>query len=94
MTNHRTGDTCTLTFKPRGWRGGNACEIKGKVIDRNGKAQWDVAGKWNSRLYARRSAAGQGDLATDVTSTAAAGDAAHVLLWQNSVKPPGMPFNL
>jgi len=45
VTNHRTGETCTLTFKPRGWRGANAFEIKGTVADQSGHAAWDIAGR-------------------------------------------------
>ena len=97
VTNHGTGDKCTLTFKPRGWRGGNACEIKGKVVDRNGKEHWDVAGKWSSQLVARRVGAGHGDLAPDASVPVNKdGEVAaeYIRLWKNSDKPPGMPFNL
>ncbi|GJN91163.1 hypothetical protein Rhopal_004181-T1 [Rhodotorula paludigena] len=97
VTNHRTGETCTLTFKPRGWRGGNACEIKGDVKDASGRKSWDIAGKWSSQLVARRVGAGSGELAPDVSvPTNSAGDVApeYVRLWKNSVKPPNMPFNL
>ena len=45
IANHRTGETCTLTFKPRGWRGNNAFEIKGNVIDAAGNTAWDIAGR-------------------------------------------------
>lgn len=45
VTNHRTGETSTLTFKPRGWRGGNAFEIKGNVKDSGGNIVWDIAGR-------------------------------------------------
>ena len=45
VTNHRTGEKCTLTFKPRGWRGGNAFEISGKVVDASGRDAWDIAGR-------------------------------------------------
>jgi hypothetical protein len=45
LANHRTGETCTLTFKPRGWRGANAFEIKGTVADASGNAAWDIAGR-------------------------------------------------
>lgn len=97
VTNHRTGDTCTLTFKPRGWRGNGACEIKGKVVDASGKEHWDIAGKWNSQLVARRVGHGFGDLAPDASvPTTQAGEVApeYIRLWKNSIKPPGMPFNL
>ncbi|GAA5934756.1 OSBP family protein [Sporobolomyces koalae] len=97
VTNHRTGETCTLTFKPRGWRGGNASEIKGQVVDSQGKKSWDIAGKWSSQLVARRVGAGHGELAPDVSlPTNGAGEVApeYIRLWKNSVKPPNMPFNL
>lgn len=97
MTNHQTGEKCILTFKPRGWRGGHACEIKGKVVSPAGKDLWDIAGKWSSQLVARRAGAGHGDLAPDETlPTTGSGEVApeYLRLWQNSPKPPGMPFNL
>ncbi|GAA6003099.1 hypothetical protein JCM10207_001988 [Rhodosporidiobolus poonsookiae] len=97
ITNHRTGETCVLTFKPRGWRGGNACEIKGEVKDAQGRKHWDIAGKWSSQLVARRVGAGTGELAPDATvPTNGAGETApeYIRLWKNSVKPPNMPFNL
>jgi hypothetical protein len=53
--NHRTGETCTLTFKPRGWRGANAFEIKGTVADASGNSAWDIAGrKWRSSRSVRQ----------------------------------------
>lgn len=97
VTNHRTGEVCTLTFKPRGWRGGNASEIKGQVVDSHGKKSWDIAGKWSSQLVARRVGAGSGELAPDVSiPTDGTGEVApeYIRLWKNSVKPPNMPFNL
>lgn len=45
VTNHRTGETCTLTFKPRGRRGANAFQIKGHVDDAQGQEQWEIAGR-------------------------------------------------
>ncbi|GAA6042875.1 hypothetical protein JCM8097_007204 [Rhodosporidiobolus ruineniae] len=97
VTNHRTGDTAILTFKPRGWRGGNACEIKGEVKDAQGRRHWDIAGKWSSQLVARRVGAGTGELAPDAKlPTDGSGEVApeYITLWKNSVKPPNMPFNL
>ncbi|CAG8487846.1 16646_t:CDS:2 [Cetraspora pellucida] len=55
ITNHLTGDICVLTFKARGWRGKDAFEIKGYVKDSNDKEVWELAGRWNERLVARRS---------------------------------------
>ncbi|KAK4054372.1 hypothetical protein OIO90_003605 [Microbotryomycetes sp. JL221] len=97
VTNHQTKDACTLTFKPRGWRGSGAMEIKGKVVDSQGKDCWDIAGKWSSQLVARRVGAGHGDLNPDATvPTNGNGEisAEYIRLWKNSEKPPGTPFNL
>lgn len=91
MTNHRTGDKCILTFKPRGWRGKDACEIKGRVTDASGNTTWNIAGRWSTQLVARRTASG-GD--ADIDPDAQASAAEIVLLWRNSDKPPNQPFNL
>jgi len=92
ITNHRTGDVCTLTFKPRGWRGSNACEIKGQVVDSRGQTVWDIAGRWNGQLIARRTGTASGDLQPDASIPVA--QAEYLLLWKNSEKPPRQPFNL
>ncbi|BGP48947.1 hypothetical protein JCM10450v2_004826 [Rhodotorula kratochvilovae] len=97
VTNHRTGETCTLTFKPRGWRGGNVAEIKGDVKDKAGHKHWDIAGTWASQLVARRAGAGKGELAPNASVPMDGnGEVApeYIRLWKNSVKPPNMPFNL
>ncbi|KAH7100623.1 Oxysterol-binding protein-domain-containing protein [Auriculariales sp. MPI-PUGE-AT-0066] len=98
ITNHATGDTCLLTFKPRGWRSTNAFEISGRVLDKFGRPRLDIAGRWNSQLVARESGTGAGDLLPDI-DVDANGPAspsippAFTLLWRNTVKPT-MPFNL
>lgn len=97
IKNHRTGHTCTLTFKPRGWRGSGACEIKGKVTGPDGKELWDIAGRWDSQLVARKVGTGSGDLAPDAklpTTSSGEVQSEYIRLWKNSTKPPGMPFNL
>ncbi|GAC71329.1 hypothetical protein PANT_2d00058 [Moesziomyces antarcticus T-34] len=100
VTNHATGDRCVLTFKPRGWRGKDAFEIRGSVYDAQGKLCWDIAGRWNSQLVARKVGAGSGDLNPDQSVEAPDGQIAvaqplaeYLLLWRNSDKPP-TPFNL
>ncbi len=100
VTNHATGDRCVLTFKPRGWRGKDAFEIRGSVYDAQGKLCWDIAGRWNSQLVARKVGAGSGDLNPDQSVEAPDGQIAvaqplaeYLLLWRNSEKPP-TPFNL
>ncbi|KAG0324174.1 hypothetical protein BGZ99_002137 [Dissophora globulifera] len=75
ITNHRTGETCKLTFKARGWRGKDAFEIRGFAADASGKEVWEVAGRWNERLVARRSGKGHSE---DLGSDAVAASALHV----------------
>lgn len=50
VTNHRTGERCVLTFKPKGWRGKDACEVKGSVYTADGELAWELAGRWNGQL--------------------------------------------
>ncbi|QRW19808.1 oxysterol binding protein [Rhizoctonia solani] len=89
VVNHRTGDTCLLTFKPRGWRAKDSFEIKGTVQDVSGRVTWEIAGRWNSQLIARPAGTGAGDLLPDADSSASQ----YLLLWKNTEKPPA-PFNL
>jgi len=103
--NHRTGETCTLTFKPRGWRGANAFEIKGSVADASGNAAWDIAGRewlslrckrvidsvgWDTQLIARRAGS---NAPLEVNTQVADSHKEYLLLWRNSEKPKE-PFNL
>ncbi|THH16409.1 hypothetical protein EW146_g4224 [Bondarzewia mesenterica] len=100
VTNHRTGDECVLTFKPRGWRGKDAFEISGYVADSQGNIAYEIAGRWNSRLVARPVGAGSGSLNPDVAVSdpdppprSPSPTSEFILLWRNSEKPPA-PFNL
>ncbi|KII83915.1 hypothetical protein PLICRDRAFT_702189 [Plicaturopsis crispa FD-325 SS-3] len=96
ITNHRTNDTCVLTFKPRGWRGRDAYEISGFVKDSSGRVAYEIAGRWNSQLVAREAGAGSGFLHPDVAVSGPSSPSAtreYILLWRNSEKPPA-PFNL
>ncbi|KAG1741680.1 Oxysterol-binding protein-domain-containing protein [Suillus lakei] len=96
VTNHRTGDQCVLTFKPRGWRGKDAYEISGVVRDADGEVTHEVAGRWNSQLICRAVGTGSGFLHPDATvsgPTSPNYTAEYVLLWRNSEKPTA-PFNL
>ncbi|KAG9311200.1 hypothetical protein JVU11DRAFT_8275 [Chiua virens] len=67
VTNHRTGDQCILTFKPRGWRGKDAFEISGCVRDSDGEITYEIAGRWNSQLICRAIGTGSGYLHPDAT---------------------------
>jgi len=53
---HTTGDECTMTFKPRGWRSNAAHELKGTVHSGQdgGNLAWEIAGRWSSQIVARR----------------------------------------
>lgn len=51
VKNHRTGETCVLSFKARGWRAKDACEIKGVVKDAEDRIAWDIAGREPSFLF-------------------------------------------
>ncbi|PPR03697.1 hypothetical protein CVT24_007418 [Panaeolus cyanescens] len=96
ITNHRTGDQCILTFKPRGWRGKDAYEISGEVIDSDGRVAYDIAGRWNSQLVAKR-VGGRGSLHPDMAVSgpnSPSSSPEYILLWRNSEKIPGSPFNL
>ncbi|KAG6836264.1 hypothetical protein H0H93_009665, partial [Arthromyces matolae] len=107
VTNHRTGDQCILTFKPRGWRGKDAFEIAGEVIDSSGELAYRIAGRWNSQLIASPASpsleALNPDLNLDVEKDSSSSSSsfrsstpapAHFLLWRNSEKRVGSPFNL
>ncbi|KAG0254278.1 hypothetical protein DFQ27_006940 [Actinomortierella ambigua] len=71
ITNHHSGETCKLTFKPRGWRGKDAFEIRGFAYDRTGKEVWEVAGRWSERLVARRAGTHRDDLGSDAVAAGA-----------------------
>ncbi|KAG6826471.1 hypothetical protein H0H92_015660, partial [Tricholoma furcatifolium] len=102
VINHRTGERCILTFKPRGWRNQDACVITGQVIDASGRAAYHIAGRWNSQLFARPVTCPitdipphpDMDLDLDLDLTGSHSSAAPFLLWRNSEKPTGAPFNL
>jgi len=88
-----------LTFKPRGWRGKDAYEIIGQVVDSSGEVAYEIAGRWNSQLIAKQVGVGNGTLHPDITlphltSPSSASSPEYILLWRNSDKPPGSPFNL
>ncbi|KAG1737206.1 Oxysterol-binding protein-domain-containing protein [Suillus lakei] len=96
VTNHRTGDQCVLTFKPRGWRSNDKYEISGVVRDADGEVTHEVAGRWNSQLICRAVGTGSGSLHPDTTVSGPSSPnytAEYVLLWRNSEKPTA-PFNL
>ncbi|WFD32048.1 hypothetical protein MSPP1_003090 [Malassezia sp. CBS 17886] len=101
VVNHVTGDKCVLKFMPRGWRSADAREIRGEVYNANGQVVWEIAGRWNSQLVARRVGSESQNLNPDVNMSALLDPVAssqsdsnpYLLLWRNSEKKPA-PFNL
>ncbi|KAJ7087915.1 Oxysterol-binding protein-domain-containing protein [Mycena belliarum] len=98
ITNHRTKDTCVLTFKPRGWRGKDAYEISGRVMDPDGRVTYEISGRWNSQLIARQVGIGGGGALNPDLSVSSLNSPSvspeYILLWRNSEKIEGSPFNL
>jgi len=50
ITNNKTGEFCTMTFKPKGWWGKGYGEVEGIVYDRQKEAQFKIFGNWNDKL--------------------------------------------
>ncbi|KAJ3862261.1 Oxysterol-binding protein-domain-containing protein, partial [Lentinula novae-zelandiae] len=110
IKNHLTNDQCVLTFKPRGWRGKDAYEIAGQVVSSQGFVVYEIAGKWDSQLVMRpagngglygsgRGGPGGAPLretfnTLNLDNTISAPTQQYILLWRNTLKPSGTPFNL
>jgi hypothetical protein len=91
-------DQCILTFKPRGWKAKDSFEIKGEVLNAKGELEYEIAGRWNSQLVARKAGNHATDLLPDVSVTSPShlsvgSHPEYILLWRNTVKPQA-PFNL
>ncbi|KZS91793.1 hypothetical protein SISNIDRAFT_456375 [Sistotremastrum niveocremeum HHB9708] len=102
VVNHRTGEKCILTFKPRGWRGKDAYEISGRVLDSSGRPTYEIAGRWNSQLVARAVSPDGSILgghfpdvseSSGFSSPSSLTEHRYILLWRNTPKPKA-PFNL
>lgn len=98
VVNHATGETCTMDFKPRGWKASSAYQISGKVNDASGQPRFSMGGHWNSKIYARLTPGFQETLddpkngSSDQTSLS---DPSKVfIVWQANERPKGIPFNL
>lgn len=50
ITNHRTGDKCTLLFKPAGWFSKELHRLEGFVYDKHGNKQRFLYGRWTDLL--------------------------------------------
>ncbi|KAI9834029.1 MAG: hypothetical protein M1826_005934 [Phylliscum demangeonii] len=99
IKNWTTGEVCQLDFKQRGWRSSDAYEVKGKVMDRDGNAAWSIAGRWNDKIYARRTY-DQNESMTSKPSkglplrSEGPGASPTFLVWAANPRPQGIPFNL
>lgn len=100
ITNHTLGYKCILKFKARGWRGANAYEVKGTVVNKSGVPQWIVGGRWNDKIFAKKlqhqtavaisngaPESGDGSKGDDY------GTGSSILVWQVHDRPKA-PFNL
>jgi hypothetical protein len=67
-------------------------------MDSDGEVAYEIAGRWNSQLVARQVGLGSGQLHPDVsvseTTISSSASQEYILLWRNSEKPAGSPFNL
>ncbi|CAH7666281.1 hypothetical protein PPACK8108_LOCUS619 [Phakopsora pachyrhizi] len=45
ITNHKMGETCVLTFKPRGWRGKDANKVKESIFDQKARRAGSATGE-------------------------------------------------
>ena len=96
ITNHTTCETCTLDFKPRGWKASSAYIVSGKIATADGKTRWSIGGRWNDKIYARLTP-GFEDAAlasTSLTSKPTTEPTQAFLVWQAHPRPSGIPFNL
>ncbi|RMD42600.1 hypothetical protein DV735_g2553, partial [Chaetothyriales sp. CBS 134920] len=87
IKNWTTGEICTLTFKQRGWKPSSAYQVQGKVVGSDGVTKWSIGGRWNDKIYARKT---EGFEDIDV----GAGKQQAVLVWEANPRPTGIPFNL
>ena len=98
IKNWTTNETCVLDFKPRGWKASSAFQVAGKVVDTSGKTQWSVGGRWNDKIYARRTPGydGRATPPAEKAHTPAANTSSDqaILVWECHDRPKGIPFNL
>ena len=99
IRNHSTGDTCTLDFKPRGWKASSAYQVSGKVTSgKDGKTRWSIGGRWNDKIYARLTPGFEDSAlsppSSDVRLGATMDPSQAFLVWEAHTRPSGIPFNL
>lgn len=99
VKNWTTGEVCYIDFKPRGWKASSAYQISGKVVDANGHVCFSLGGRWNSKLYARRTPGYEAKVEepADNASThrgSLSETNSAFLIWKANPRPDGIPFNL
>lgn len=95
VVNHTLGYKCIVKYKARGWRGTNAYELKGTIVNPQGQGEWVVYGRWNSKIYARKiDHVSDIDMTEDELNTIlSSAPLKRILLWQAHERPKA-PFNL
>lgn len=99
VKNWTTGEVCHIDFKPRGWKASSAYQISGKIVDANGRVCYSLGGRWNSKIYARRTPGYEAtpEEPSDAASTfrgRISDTNSAFLLWKANPRPEGIPFNL
>ncbi|KAF2665641.1 hypothetical protein BT63DRAFT_405680 [Microthyrium microscopicum] len=101
VKNWKTGEVCTLDFKPRGWTAASAYIVGGRVIDAKGKTRWSMGGRWNDKIYARLTPGYEDKGFSDKEMAGARGSRTEsmsssqaFLVWEANKRPTGIPFNL
>ena len=99
IKNWATGETCTLDFKPRGWKASSAYQVSGKVSSADGTTRWSIGGRWNDKIFARltpgyEEASGKLESADPALKSHEPGSDRAFLVWQAHDRPSGIPFNL
>ena len=102
IKNWTTGETCWLEFKARGWKASSAYQVTGKVVGRDGVTKWSIGGRWNDKIYARRTEGFEDELVGEKNkasssahpSSQGGGPNQAFLVWAANPRPTGIPFNL
>jgi hypothetical protein len=60
LVNHRTGDSCNLTFKQHSYTNlwGTPRRVEGTVWPEGGRAEWRLSGTWDHQMEARQEETG------------------------------------
>lgn len=96
VTNHTTGDVVIVDLKQRGWKASSAYQLSGYAKDRKGQTHWAIGGRWNSKIFAKKSNGDAGESLIDAPEGKVSGDpysGNKFLVWQVAPRPK-VPFNL